>query len=223
MYLRNLVEQGKPGDPLPTEADLCLRFSVSRMTVRQALAVLGNDGLVERRRGQGTFVGHRLLHRQPGLLMSFTEEMTRRGLSPSSRIVSAGMEPAREVEVEQLRLVDGSDVVRVVRVRCADGLPVGIEDTALVPWLSPVLAADLAQGSLHRAIGDCGVHPRRAIGSLAARLADPREGRLLDLSRPAAVLVESQVMMNDDDIPFERTETTYSGERYAVDTIHTRP
>ncbi|HEX5881577.1 MAG TPA: GntR family transcriptional regulator, partial [Actinomycetota bacterium] len=48
-YLRTLVEGARPGAPLPSEAELCERFSVSRMTVRQALAELTNDGLVERR------------------------------------------------------------------------------------------------------------------------------------------------------------------------------
>ena len=78
-YLRTLVEGARPGAPLPSEAELCERFSVSRMTVRQALAELTNDGLVERRRGQGTFVAHRPVHRRPGVFLSFTEEMNRRG------------------------------------------------------------------------------------------------------------------------------------------------
>ena len=63
-YLRALVEGANPGDPLPSEAELCERFSVSRMTVRQALQELTNDGLVERRRGQGTFVAQRPVHRR---------------------------------------------------------------------------------------------------------------------------------------------------------------
>src|SRR3712207_8979135 len=78
-YLRTLVEAARPGDPLPSEAELCERFSVSRMTVRQALQELTNDGLVERRRGQGTFVAHRPVHRRPGVFLSFTEEMNQIG------------------------------------------------------------------------------------------------------------------------------------------------
>lgn len=222
-YLRDLVAAAQPGDPLPTEADLCSQFSVSRMTVRQALGMLGHDGLVERRRGQGTFVGHRLLHRQPGMLMSFTEEMGRRGLAVESRILSAGLAPGRAPELADLRLPPGSDVVRVVRMRCAGGVGVGIEDTALIPSLAPVLEVDLVTGSLHRAIAHRGVHPRRAVGSLSSRLADEDEAQLLDLTPPAAILVELQVLFDGEDAPFERTQTAYSGDRYAVDTIHTRP
>src|SRR5215211_5148011 len=96
-YLRALVEGAGPGDPLPSEAELCDRFSVSRMTVRQALQELTNDGLVERRRGQGTFVAHRPVHRRPGVFLSFTEEMNRRGMQANSRLLSARMEDARLV------------------------------------------------------------------------------------------------------------------------------
>src|ERR687895_944662 len=103
-YLRALVEGANPGDPLPSEAELCERFSVSRMTVRQALAELTNDGLVERRRGQGTFVAHRPVHRRPGVFLSFTEEMGRRGMQATSRLLGAGMEEPRRAEVLRLGL-----------------------------------------------------------------------------------------------------------------------
>src|SRR4029450_4006343 len=139
-WLRTLVEGARPGDPLPSEAELCERFSVSRMTVRQALQELTNDGLVERRRGQGTFVAHRPVHRRPGVFLSFTEEMHRRGAQATSRRLSAGPEgprraggclPAglaapRRPEAEDLGLAPGSRVVRVVRVRLADGVPVAL-------------------------------------------------------------------------------------------------
>ena len=69
-YLRTLVEGAGPGDVRRAGgAELCERFSVSRMTVRQALQELTNDGLVERRRGQGTFVAHRPVHRRPGVFL----------------------------------------------------------------------------------------------------------------------------------------------------------
>src|SRR5919206_3918858 len=106
-YLRGLVEGASPGDPLPSEAELCERFSVSRMTVRQALAELTNDGLVERRRCQGTFVTHRPVHRRPGVFLSFTEEMNRRGVQATSRLLAARLDDPRRAEVEDLGLAPG--------------------------------------------------------------------------------------------------------------------
>src|SRR2546423_10990861 len=121
-YLRSLVERAGPGDPLPREAELCERFSVSRMTVRQALQELTNDGLVERRRGQGTFVAHRPVHRRPGVFLSFTEEMNRRGVQATSRLLGAAMDDARRSETLDLGLGPDSQVVRITRVRLADGV-----------------------------------------------------------------------------------------------------
>src|SRR3712207_372671 len=111
-WLRTLVEGARPGDPLPSEAELCERFSVSRMTVRQALSELTNDGLVERRRGQGTFVAHRPVHRRPGVFLSFTEEMHRRGAQATSRLLRAGLDEPRRAEAEDLGLAPGGQVVR---------------------------------------------------------------------------------------------------------------
>src|SRR5919106_6296544 len=165
-YLRSQVEGAPPGAPLPSEAELCERFSVSRMTVRQALQELTNDGLVERRRGQGTFVAHRPVHRRPGVFLSFTEEMSRRGVQATSRLLSAGLDDPRRPEAEDLGLAPGGQVVRVVRVRLADGVAVALEDAALVPELAGVLEEDLGGGSLHGALERRGVVATRATGTI---------------------------------------------------------
>src|SRR3954466_1880961 len=78
--LRRQVAAGRPGDRLPSDAELCLRFSVSRMTARQAVQLLANEGLLVRRRGEGTFIAARTVPRILGSPLSFTENMRRRGL-----------------------------------------------------------------------------------------------------------------------------------------------
>ena len=78
-YLLGLIAQGlEPGAPLPSERELCETFSVSRMTVRQAIDTLIVDGVLERHQGRGTFVAPPKLDLQPRLT-SFSEEMRRRG------------------------------------------------------------------------------------------------------------------------------------------------
>jgi len=222
-WLRTLVEGARPGDPLPSEAELCERFSVSRMTVRQALQELTNDGLVERRRGQGTFVAHRPVHRRPGVFLSFTEEMHRRGAQATSRLLSAGLDDPRRPEAEDLGLAPGSRVVRVVRVRLADGVPVALEDAALVPELAGVLEEDLGGGSLHGALERRGIVATRATGTITARLARPSETELLDLAPQAALLVELRILFDQEGRVFERTETRYVADRYVIDVVHTHP
>jgi GntR family transcriptional regulator len=222
-YLRTLVEGASPGDPLPSEAELCERFSVSRMTVRQALAELTNDGLVERRRGQGTFVAHRPVHRRPGVFLSFTEEMNRRGVRATSRLLAAGMDEPRRSEALDLGLAPDSEVVRISRVRLADGVPVALEDAALVPELREVLEEDLGGGSLHSALERRGVVATRATGTITARLARAGETELLDLAPQSALLVELRILFDQDGRVFERTETRYVADRYVVEVVHTHP
>ena len=222
-FLRTQVEGARPGAPLPTEAELCERFSVSRMTVRQALQELTNDGLVERRRGQGTFVAHRPVHRRPGVFLSFTEEMNRRGVQATSRLLAAGMDDPRQPEVLDLGLAPGSQVVRVVRVRLADGVPVALEDAALVPELGGVLEEDLGGGSLHSALERRGVVATRATGTITARLARASETELLDLAPQSALLVELRTLFDQEGRVFERTETRYAADRYVIDVVHTHP
>jgi GntR family transcriptional regulator len=222
-FLRTQVEGARPGAPLPSEAELCERFSVSRMTVRQALQELTNDGLVERRRGQGTFVAHRPVHRRPGVFLSFTEEMNRRGVQATSRLLTAGMDDPRRSEVLDLGLAPGGQVVRIVRVRLADGVPVALEDAALVPELGDVLEEDLGGGSLHGALERRGVVATRATGTITARLARADETELLDLAPPSALLVELRVLFDQEGRVFERTETRYVADRYVIDVVHTHP
>jgi GntR family transcriptional regulator len=222
-YLRSLVDQARPGDPLPSEAELCERFSVSRMTVRQALAELTNDGLVERRRGQGTFVAHRPVHRRPGVFLSFTEEMGRRGMQATSRLLAAGMDDPRRAEVEDLGLAPDDQVVRVARVRLADGVPVALEEAALLPELRGVLDEDLGDGSLHGALAQRGVVATRATGTITARLARASETELLDLAPQSALLVELRILFDQEGRVFERTETRYAADRYVIDVVHTHP
>ena len=222
-FLRTQVEGARPGAPLPSEAELCERFSVSRMTVRQALQELTNDGLVERRRGQGTFVAHRPVHRRPGVFLSFTEEMNRRGVQATSRLLAAGMDDPRQPEVLDLGLAPGSQVVRVVRVRLADGVPVALEDAALVPELGGVLEEDLGGGSLHSALERRGVVATRATGTITARLARASETELLDLAPQSALLVELRILFDQEGRVFERTETRYAADRYVMDVVHTHP
>lgn len=222
-YIRGLTAAAVPGDALPSEAELCERFGVSRMTVRQALAELTAEGRVERRRGQGTFVSAPPVHRRPGVFLSFTEEMGRRGLRPSSRLVSAALDWPRPDEVADLGLSPGEQIVRVVRVRLADGMPIALEEAALTAGLAGVLEADLESGSLHTELGRLGVAPTRAVGTITARLARSSEVSQLDLPPGAALLVELRLLFDQGDAVFERTETRYVADRYVIDVVHTHP
>jgi GntR family transcriptional regulator len=216
-WLRDLVLRGAPGDALPSESDLAQRFGVSRMTARQAMQNLAQEGLVSRRRGAGSYIAQRPLHRREGMLMSFTDDMRRRGMVASSRLLDATLRSATAGEIEALRLSETSRVVAISRIRLADNVALAVEHVALPAECAGVLAEDLETGSLHEYLHRRGWTPALARSWIGARVATPAEVRMLDMTSRGALLVERRIIYDRDNQPFEHTETAYVAERYVID------
>ena len=180
-WLREIIVNGRPGQALPSEVDIAADFEVSRMTARQAVLNLMREGLVDRRRGAGTFIADNPLHRREGVLLSFSEDMKRRGLKPSSIMISAQREIASAEDRKALGLKDPSSVIVIKRIRLADGTPLALERVALLTQCSAVVDENLENGSLHDGLRRIGFQPTVASGWLKARLATAQEARKLDL------------------------------------------
>jgi GntR family transcriptional regulator len=218
-YLRRLIAASRPGDRLPSESELCERFGVSRMTVRQAVALLANEGLLVRRRGEGTFTAPRTVARLLGSPLSFTESMRRRGLRASSRMLHSGwIEPSAE-DRAALHLPAGSRAIVVERLRLADDRPMAIERVVAAPTCAGILDDDLEGGSLHDAFERLGRIPTRAQARVSARPATDIERRLLGLDPDGVVLSERRTIDDQDGVPIEHTETLYAAERYEFEAV----
>ncbi len=216
-WLRARILEGREGDPLPSEADLAVQFGVSRMTARQAIQNLAAEGLVTRRRGSGTYIAPKPLHRHAGPLMSYSLDMKRRGMVPGSRLVTAMLRDPSESESDALRLGQRARVVCIQRVRLADGTPMAYDVCCLTPDCAPVLARDLEVGSLHEALRDLGREPTVAQSWIGARTATPAEARLLDLPPKSPVLVERRIISDQDGVPLEFTISVFNAARYVID------
>ncbi|WP_407342087.1 GntR family transcriptional regulator [Pengzhenrongella phosphoraccumulans] len=141
-YLRSLVtHELAVGDAIPSERLLCERFGVSRMTVRQAVDALVVEGLLEREQGRGTFVAPSKMDLEVRL-SSFGEEMLRRGMEPSSKVLAAEEIAAASDIADALDLLPGEQVFYLHRVRYADGEPMAIEQSWLPSRLAPGLYDD---------------------------------------------------------------------------------
>lgn len=219
--LRDRVLQSAPGDPLPSEADLAAQFGVSRMTARQAMQNLAREGLVERRRGAGTFVAVPPMHRHEGSLMSFSEDMRRRGFTASSTLLEAGLRTATSSDIEALRLEPGVRVVAISRLRLADGRPLALERVALTPNCAGVLADDLERGSLHESLERMGRRPTIAHSWITARGATGPEAKLLGIATRDPLLVERRIIYDAAGAPLEHTESAYIASRYVIDAVFT--
>lgn len=109
----------KPGDMLPSEKEFCQYYHISRTTVRLTFRELEQQGLIIRRRGLGTFISEPKVSRRLGSLYSFTEDMKKLGLTPSSQILSYRL-ISRECGSCALRKFQSERLIEVVRLRLAN-------------------------------------------------------------------------------------------------------
>jgi GntR family transcriptional regulator len=213
--LRARVARLEPDSSLPSEAQLCEEFGVSRMTARAAVQRLVQDGLVYRVPGRGTFVAAPPANRTAAHILSFSDEMRRKGLVPTSRVIERRLRPATEEEERRLGV---RDVVVLRRVRLADGRPIALE-RAVFPAerVRDALDADLEHESLFEALVGAGLVPTSGSAALAAEGATSEDARFLRVRKGAPLLVERRLIHDQDGEPLEWTESRYVGSRYGID------
>jgi GntR family transcriptional regulator len=216
--LRERIATMRPGDRLPSDAELQVEFGVSRMTARNAMQRLTDEGLVAREPGRGSFVAEPSAHRRSDRLMTFSQEMRRRGLEPSSQVLGRELRPADQREAAALGLPPGAAVVEVRRLRCADGQPIAIETAVLVGAAAAVvLDGDLENGSLHEQLSRAGFALRRGTGTIAAAAATNDDAARLGVAVGSPLLVERRVIADAHGRRIEATESRYPADRYALD------
>lgn len=221
-HIREAIESRtlKPGDALPSERELAQHYGVSRMTVRQALDQLADEGLLERRRGAGTFVAEARKIEHGLELTSFTEDMARRGFTASSQILEFGQVPAPGDIARRLDEAPSFPVWRVRRLRLADGEPMAVETTHLSTRLVPALPPEALSGSLYQFLQErYGLHPFEAEQSYEASLARAGDADLLGIRVGAPVLFVTRTTMDVRLRPFECVRSVYRADRYRL-TIH---
>jgi GntR family transcriptional regulator len=133
-----------PGGRLPNEEELVERYGVSRTTVRQTIQNLVRRGLVEIRRGKGTFVLEPKITQELTELTGFVEDMQSLGRNASARVLDKQTVPASEPVARQLALAVGTPVVRIQRVRLADNSPLSFDET----WLPREIGERILENDL---------------------------------------------------------------------------
>jgi GntR family transcriptional regulator len=213
--LEDLIEtELNPGDAIPSERALVLRLGVSRVTVRQAITDLVSAGVLERVHGKGTYLAgpqvDSWLH-----LTSFSREMRARGLVPATVVLSAAEQPADDDVSYALRIHPGQFVVRVERLRTADGTPMAYE----VGHYPSVLFPGLLQrelGSLYDVFAnEYGVVVTSGEQTVRAESADAHRARVLGIAKRAPLLVQERVTYAGDR-PIEMSTSWYRADRYRI-------
>ena len=205
--LRADIEHGvvKPGDLIGTEKELGDRYGVSRATVRQALDDLSRHRLVERITGRGTFVSTPHLTVDLPVLLSFTEEMKRRGIVPGSTVLAFGRVPCPEDAALALGCPVGDDLLRIQRLRTGNDTPIVVGDHFLAPFIR-MERDDLGLSLYETVERRYGIRLKEAHHTIRAGRCNAEEAALLNIAPGDAVL------------RFERTTFTSDGHPVVYET-----
>jgi len=204
------------GDPLASEEELARVYQVSRMTARQALHGLKTSGFAVSQKGRGTFVTRPKLEKNIMHLRGFTEDMKHLGMVPSSKLIGQTVVKASEDIAEKLKVETDETVMRLRRLRLADGIPMCLEDSHIPLKQFPGLEKiSFAKQSLYFVLRESyGVRVAWADEIIEALPATSEESELLTIPKRASVLSITRVIMTTEEIPIEAACSRYRGDRY---------
>jgi GntR family transcriptional regulator len=230
--LRQLLERAvaggtlAPGEQIPTEASLCVRYEVSRTVVRQALSDLERTGLVTRLKGKGTFVSEpKVSEFVAQSLTSLHEDLSGRGERLQTKVLRLEVEPVSPHVAAMLQLPESEQIVLLERLRFLRGEPL-VVTTAYMPHsiCAPILDLDMSDRSLFEAYEqELGLKLHRGSRAMEARAATTEVAHHLGVPEGAPVLVFSGVTYLEDGRPIEYFIGLHRGDRSRFETELFRP
>jgi GntR family transcriptional regulator len=204
------------GDLLASEEELARVYQVSRMTARQALQGLKTRGYALSQKGRGTFVTRPKLEKNIMHLCGFTEDMKQRGMVPSSKLLEQIVIKATEELSESLKIASEAAVMKLRRLRLADGIPMAIEESHIPLRQFPGLERiNFAKQSLYHVLREnYGVRVAWADEIIESLPATREESELLTIPKRASVLSISRIIITTEQTPIEVACSRYRGDRY---------
>jgi GntR family transcriptional regulator len=190
----------KPGQKIPSEAELCSAYKLSRITIRKAIEELVRSGHLERFQGRGTFVVNISFEQKLSKFYSFSEELKKWGKTEQADILSFDIIDAGKETGEKLGIEQDSRIFKLTRLRSVDGTAYTVE-TSYIPYeLCPKISKkDIDKNGLYRSMQNFGVYPQRIIEKFRATAIKSFEAKKMGLKAGSPA------------IHLERT--TYNGKR----------
>jgi GntR family transcriptional regulator len=227
--LKEKVQMGTwaPGDQIPGEQDLCELYGVSRTVVRQALLELELEGVINRRKGKGTFIA--LPKISEGLvqkLTGFYQDMVERGLKPGTKVLHQDVGAANEKVAHFLEIKPGDQVIDILRLRSINDEPIQLVTTYVPFEICPGLAqVDLTDLSLYEYLEkECGIFIAKGRRFIEAVLANDVEAELLGIERGGPLLMLDSISFSETDRPIEYYHALHRGDRsrFEVELVRSR-
>src|SRR4051794_11104520 len=204
----------QPGDPFENEMALAERLQLSRPTVRRAIQELVDQGLLVRRRGLGTTVANRKVHRKFELSSLF-DDLERDGRKPTTEVL------AHEVVEDDhaalaLDLPVDTPLLHLERVRSAEGTPLALMHNWLPPATSDLTLEELEAKGLYAALRDRGVRPVVAQQTIGARMPTPKERKALAMKAGQPVLTMTRMAFDAAGNAVEYGSHCYRAADYVI-------
>ena len=206
------------GSLLPPERLLSEMYGVSRLTLRQAMSLLEDEGLIESHRGRGTFVSNQRLRKRIQEMRGFTEEILARGGKPKSVVLSLKLITPNRRARDFFGLGEGKKVYELCRLRLNGTLPVAFEEAQipedLCPWLD---RHDFTRISLYRVLEESyGLFLGSCVEEISARQPTATQRKLLKAPGKGAVLVVNRQSFTTTGQAIELTTSVYRGDLYSA-------
>ena len=209
----------RPGERLGSERDLAASLGVSRSTLRQALGLLEDEGVVRRvpGRGGGTFVSQSKIERDLSRIVGLPAMLRSQGVTAGTRVVSAGLSGADETAARELGLEAGALVVSLVRIRLADGSPISVEHATLPADRFPGLLELPLGGSVYELLEQhYGARPGEAVERIEVVPASPDEAAILAIAPGAPLISITRTTVDDAGQPIEYSHDLFRAERTRI-------
>ena len=204
------------GEKLPSEAELCKSYGVSRITVRRAIDELVEEGYLEKKQGKGTFVTSPKYGRDYTHIQGFSESCLARGLKPGARLLQKEIVAPKSSILESLGLDENSQTVKIVRLRYVNDEPMVIE-TSYFPLDYAFLLQENLDGSLFQVLRekkDLVIDGSKKIVEICR--ATTEEARWLKLRKNAPLLLVRSVAFGNAGQPVYVCMQVINGERFQL-------
>lgn len=204
------------GDLIPAESEMMASYKVSRATVRKAMDMLADEGLIEKKRGHGTYVKSLKAKSDNQKIVNFLIEHREETRVASKKVLNQTVIEADSEVAENLHLEEKAKVIKLERIRYADDKPMYIEINYLDhQWVPEAMERDFSKESLRvYYVNHCHIKLAKAEEKIYSILADERTARLLKIEEGAPLIYVKRISFDEENIPREYVEAYYRADTY---------
>ncbi len=215
--LQTLILGGElqPGNKLPSERTLQSNLEISRTTLRIVLDELQREGMIYSHPGKGRYVATAVLNQQLTHLTGFSQDLRKKGIEPSAKVIHQGVEIVEPHIAAQLQISPGTHVFRLKRIRFAENNPVAIEETTIKLSLCPnIVEVDFTRQSLYDFLIAQGLQPASAHQVMTAEMTTKEEAQILNLPYPSGIMRMKRTTFLSNGNTIEYVQSAYSGKDF---------